>query len=254
MGIYDRDYLRDEPAGGFYRGPRAAGWRGGVGSVRMWSITTWLIVINCVVFVLDLVITAQVGVVDPFGNVGSMTIHPLKQLGEFSVTMAIFHLQLWRLITFQFLHSGAEHILFNMIGLYFFGPMIEDYLGSKRYLAFYLLCGVAGPIFYVALWAMGFLAQGASTPLVGASAGIFGVLIAAAQVAPDSTVLVYGILPMRLRTMAWVLLAIAAYAVFFGGPRSNAGGQAAHLGGAAAGYLLINNQRWLNVFDFRRRP
>jgi membrane associated rhomboid family serine protease len=223
--------------------------------MRMWSITTWLIVINIAVYVVNSLVTVQATVVDPFGNVvGAMAIHPIERLGEFSVATAIFHLQLWRLVTFQFLHVGVEHILFNMIALYFFGPMIESYLGASRYLAFYLLCGVAGPIMYVALWASGLLIHSPAAALVGASAGIFGVLIAGAMVAPDSTVLIYGVLPMRLRTMAWVLLAIAAYAVFSGGPGANAGGQAAHLGGAAAGYLLIRNQRWLNVFDFRRRP
>jgi membrane associated rhomboid family serine protease len=52
--------------------------------------------------------------------------------------------EFWRFISFQFLHANLSHLLFNMIGLYFFGSIVEQYLGSKRYLAFYLLCGVAG--------------------------------------------------------------------------------------------------------------
>jgi membrane associated rhomboid family serine protease len=80
---------------------------------------------------------------------------------------------------------------------------------------------------------------------VGASAGIFGILIAAAQVAPHATVLIYGVIPMKLRTMAWVLLGVAAYMIFTGG--RNAGGEAAHLGGAVVGFLLMQFPRALDV-------
>jgi len=221
------------------------------------------------VFVVNLVLVVPGGTVqeqigqDGFGNavyapVQMPPVHPIQTYGWFSVTTALGHLQLWRLVTFQFLHAGFDHILFNMIALFFFGPLIESYLGSRRYLAFYLLCGVAGPVMYVVLWQVGLLSSGPSTPLVGASAGIFGVLIAGATVAPNSEVLIWGVLPMKLRTFAWVLLAIAAYTVFQHGATgtNNAGGQAAHLGGAAAGYALIRYPRVLDVFDriARRRP
>jgi membrane associated rhomboid family serine protease len=258
MGIYDRDYYRNPPH-------RSAFGR----TVNPWSVNTWLIILNVAVFVANLVLVLpgatvqeQVGQ-DLFGNavyapVAMPPIHPIEVYGWFSVTTALGHLQLWRLVTFQFLHAGFDHILFNMIALFFFGPLIESYLGSRRYLAFYLLCGVAGPIMYILLWQVGLLSGGPSTPLVGASAGIFGVLIAGATVAPNSEVLIWGVLPMKLRTFAWVLLAIAAWTVFQHGATgsNNAGGQAAHLGGAAAGYALIRYPRVLDVFDRigRRRP
>jgi membrane associated rhomboid family serine protease len=233
MGIYDRDYYRNPP-------PRSSFG----GGVNPWSVNTWLIAVNVAVFLLNsvLVQTTLDADGDPVGRV-----QPIYDLGYFSVVTAVLHLQVWRFLTFQFLHANFNHILFNMIALYFFGPMIESYLGSRRYLAFYLLCGVAGPVAYMLLWALHLLHDGPFTPLVGASAGIFGVLIAAATVAPDSTVLVWGIMPIRLRTFAWILLAIAAYTVFSSG--TNAGGQAAHLGGAAAGYFLIRDPRVLLVFD-----
>ncbi len=249
MGIYDRDY---------YRTPSSAS----VGRMRMWSVTTWLIVINVAVFVLDPIIhSAGIGYNFP-GEPGG-PYPPLWGLGHFSLVLAIGHFEIWRFITFQFLHAGLGHLVFNMIALYFFGPMIESYLGSRRYLAFYLLCGIGGPIAYVLLWVGQFLIASPWTPLVGASAGIFGILIAAARIAPDTTVLLYGMFPIRLKTLAWGLLAIAAYTVFaYGGnpagARSNAGGEAAHLGGAAVGLLLIRNPQWLRIFDFnwghKRRP
>jgi membrane associated rhomboid family serine protease len=123
--------------------------------------------------------------------------------------------------------------------------MIENYLGSRRYLAFYLLCGIGGALSYLVLWGLHILIDNPWNQLIGASAGIYGILIAAAQVAPDTTVLIYGVIPMRLRAMAWIVLGLAVYTVLTSGP--NAGGEAAHLGGAVWGFLLIRNQHWLNI-------
>lgn len=249
MGFADRDYNRVD-AGGYGRAAMARD----VGRVRMFSVNTWLIIICVAVYILDQMIRPQLlidghPVVDVFGRPERISL--LKSWGYFSVDRAIGHLQLWRFITFQFLHAdNITHLLFNMVGLFFFGPMVEEYLGSRRYLIFYLLCGVAGAVTYVLLWLTHILIGNAGVQLVGASAGIFGVLIAASQIAPDAMVLIYGIIPMRLRIMALVLLAVAAYTVIFQG--NNAGGEAAHLGGAALGFLLIKQPRILDVLTFKR--
>src|SRR5580704_14379715 len=97
MGFADRDYYRSAPR------------RSEFGHVSTWSVTTWLIVINVAVFFLD----AMVGrIVD--------SPHPLTDWGDFSIDRAIRHFQIWRFITFQFLHAGIGHIFFNMLGLYIF--------------------------------------------------------------------------------------------------------------------------------------
>jgi membrane associated rhomboid family serine protease len=226
MGIYDRDYYR-KPAGNAM-----------FGSMRVWSVNTWLIAVNVAVFILQSV----------FGDA-------FTSLGWFSVDTAIYHLQIWRLITMQFLHAGVPHIAYNMIALFFMGPLVENVLGSRRYLAFYLLCGVTSALSYVLLWRMGMFGDPAEhiiDPLVGASGGIFGVLIAAAMIAPDVTVMLDFFIPMKLRTFAWILLAIAVVTVIRNG--ENAGGQAAHLGGAAAGFALIKNPQLLNWANYRRGP
>jgi membrane associated rhomboid family serine protease len=244
MGIYDRDYWQAPPQQTRF------------GSVQMWSVNTWIIAINIAVFLLDSVLDhAGLGynVQYIYGNyVFRDHFAPLNYWGHFSAYTAIENLQLWRFITFQFLHANLQHILFNMFALYFFGPIIENFLGSRRYLFFYLICGTAGGVSYLILLMLHILVSAPWVPLVGASAGIFGVLMAAAQIAPDATVLIYGIIPMRLRMMAWLLLAVAVYTTFTGG--ANAGGEAAHLGGAAAGFWLIRSPKILNLLDFRRRP
>jgi membrane associated rhomboid family serine protease len=239
MGIYDRDYYRAAPAPSF-------------GAMPLMTVTMWLIVINFAVALIDSILVRWLGryyvVQLPWG---SIPFAPLNFWGHFSVAYAIWAGQVWRFITFQFLHAGLGHLLVNMLMLYFFGPLVEAYLGRRRFLAFYLICGIAGPVGYMVLWAasatgMTNLIQTAYVPLVGASAGLFGILIAAAHIAPDATVLIYGIFPMKLRAMAWVMLLIAVYTVFTSG--HNAGGEAAHLGGAVIGWLLIRNVQWLNVF------
>ena len=163
---------------------------------------------------------------------------PLTYWGHFSEVMAIYNMQFWRFITFQFLHVNFDHLLFNMITLYFFGPAVERYLTSRQFLPFYLLCGMGGAGMYFLLLLFGWQISSPWVPLVGASAGIFGVLVAATQIAPDAVGLVFlGLIPIRLRLLTWLFVAYAVFQVLFRG--TNAGGEAAHLGGAIVGYVLI---------------
>ena len=198
--------------------------------------------------------------------------HLLESFLHFSTARALIYFpstggiqgfEFWRFFGFQFLHSHANlwHLLFNMLALFFFGPMVERYLGSKRYVAFYLLCGMFGALMYMLLNLGGHLASeiagkpvsvpgllfnDPTMPLVGASAGVFGVLMAGAYMAPNATVLLFFFLPMRLRTLAYLLVAIAFITVLTSG--SNAGGEAAHLGGALAGFYFIRHPHHLHGF------
>jgi membrane associated rhomboid family serine protease len=228
MGFYDRDY---------YRQPTRTAGR--FNAMRFWSITTWLLVINIAIFVLDGILARAFGYL------------PLATWGHFSAGTALLNGQAWRFLSFQFLHANLMHLFFNMLALYFFGPMVENYWGWRRFIAFYLLCGIAGPIAYMGFWMTGVLPMTPWVPMVGASAGIFGILIAAARIAPDTTVmLLFPPIPMKLKVLAWIFIGIAAWTVFSQG--RNAGGEAAHLGGAAAGFLLMQYP-WLLNFAARRR-
>ncbi len=198
------------------------------------------------------------------GTVVYKRMPPLERWLHFSTTLAVRKVEVWRLIGFQFLHASSWHLFFNMVALFFFGPMVEHYLGAKRYLAFYLLCGICGALLYLALNLLGYIialyTQGPVAipwllfnspyqPLVGASAGIFGVLMAGAYLAPNDMVALFFVLPMRLVTLAYGLVILAVVTVAFGGP--NAGGEAGHLGGAAAGFYFIRHPHHLHgFFDF----
>lgn len=193
---------------------------------------------------------------------GLAPMHPIARWLHFSTQKGFLEVQFWRLVGFQFLHAHGTifHILFNMLGLYFFGPMVEQYLGSKRYLAYYLLCGICGALAYTALnlaghvfgAVPGLLPNSLLTPLVGASAGVFGVIMAGAFLAPRATVLFMFVIPMPLRVLAYGLVAVACLTLVTGG--DNAGGEAGHLGGALAGWYFIRHPRHLHdFFDFLGR-
>lgn len=226
--------------------------------MHMWSVTTWLLVINIAMYVLNNVLMPARQVVDrATGQVVGFLPGFWESIGAFTVADAISRLQVWRFISFQFLHANLGHILFNMFALYMFGTLIEQYLGRRRFLAFYLISGIGGAVMYVILRTLGFFGPGPETahvPLVGASAGIFGLLVAAAAIAPNATVLIYGAIPMKLKTLAYVLLGIAVFTIF--GRGNNSGGEAAHLGGAVVGFFLIRKPELLNLFEvgIERRP
>lgn len=237
--------------------PRVVQKLSGPGSQRLGAREVWLG---------DRVVAQQTLRLDPV----------LDAWGSFSTAQAVvWHdpllgwtgLQVWRFITFQFLHANLNHIVFNMLALFFFGGMVEYYLGRKRFLAFYLLCGTCGALMYLLLNGLGLagvavfgpkfsvpglLISDPNLPLVGASAGVMGVVMAGAFLAPTAEVLFFFVIPMKLRTLAYGLVCFAVLAVFFG--FSNAGGEAAHIGGALAGFYFIRNPHHLHgMFDFMGR-
>ncbi|MEQ9459375.1 MAG: rhomboid family intramembrane serine protease [Phycisphaeraceae bacterium] len=231
MSFENRDYYRDRSGGGF-----GGGRFGGA------SVVKWLIIINAVIFLWDNIMMGS--------RRGSAL--GLLPYGYFSVDEGIYGLQVWRLFTYQFLHADFFHILFNMIGLFFFGPLLERTLGSRRFLAFYLLCGVSGAVVASLLGAIpGLIMMPPSAILIGASGSLFGILAACAVLFPNLRVmLLIPPVPMTMRTMALVFMGIAALSVLAGS--RNDGGEAAHLGGALLGFLLIRNIGLLNFAEGSR--
>lgn len=181
---------------------------------------------------------------------------PLTAYGHFSTSRGFANLEVWRLVTFQFLHANFLHLAFNMLGLWIFGGMVEQFLGRRKYLAFYLVCGVFGGLSYLLLNFLGSIAglslpgvliNDPRTPLVGASAGVFGVIMAAAHIAPKTMVmLLFPPIPMQLRWLAYGYVGIALINLLAGG--ANAGGDAAHVGGALAGAFFIRRSHLLRDF------
>ncbi|GAA5484792.1 rhomboid family intramembrane serine protease [Haloferula sargassicola] len=207
-------------------------------------VTKALLIANVVVFLLDFVFRSERGLlVDGIAMTG-----PFEQYGAFNVSQAFLHGQLWRLVTFQFLHFSLGHIFFNMIGVYVFAPWVERWWGSKSFAAYYLLCGAAGAVFFSLLMSIGLLpnANSVQSNLVGASAGVFGLLFAVYRIAPGARVaLLIPPVTLTMRQLALVFAGLAMLTILGGliFPNAswfaNSGGEAGHLGGALMGLLLM---------------
>lgn len=204
-------------------------------------VVRWLIGLNLIVYGIDAGLTMIFK--DPasgttFGEVGMLT-----WFGSFKVVEGINQLQLWRLVTYQFLHGGLIHLGMNMMALFVFGPMVEKWWGGRRFLAFYVLCGACGA------WLMALFAffpnvvNAEKAWLVGASGSIFGVLVAAAMLYPkDEVKLMIPPMWVTIRKLAVVFIGLSIAAMFADvvfEKDFNFGGNAAHLGGALFGYLLV---------------
>ena len=173
----------------------------------------------------------------------AMKYPPILYFGAFTIETGLHEFRLWEFFTFQFLHGGFLHILFNSFGLFFFGPWMERHLGSRRFIIYYLLCGAAGAGFYTLLSYLGVIPLNIIQPLVGASAGIYGIFIGVAIIAPNLRVqLIFPPIPMSMRTLAIVLMVIATGVIILN--LGNAGGEAGHLGGAILGFLMMRFLPW----------
>lgn len=239
---------------------------------RRMSVTTALILSNVLIFLLGSFFSTPAIFGIPYP--GAPEHEPVTFVrGAYSWFNCFMEGELWRLITYQFLHAGLPHLIFNMWALFFFGPLVENAMGSGRYLAFYLSCGVAGALFSSLLAALGFFDTATPpeldiflrhlahytgheslqlwqlTSMVGASAAIYGVLVAVAFLYPGMRIrLVIPPVEMTMRTFALVVLGLAVLTVTLNA--HNAGGEAGHLGGIILAAIIMSVWRFLYI---RRR-
>jgi len=145
----------------------------------------------------------------------------------------------WTIVTYMFLHGGVWHLVFNMLGLYFLGPQVENRLGSRGFLGLYFAAGIVAALAMI---------TSPHARVVGASGAVFGVLFAFARFWPRARLLIWGIFPMEAR---WFVLLLAAASVYMG-YTGRQGGVAhfAHLGGFLGGYLFL---KWLELRSPARR-
>lgn len=151
-------------------------------------------------------------------------------------------LMLWQFFTYMFIHGGLWHLLVNMLMLWFFGTLIEGVWGKKRFLIFYFFTGIGAGLCSF------FTAPNSLIPVVGASGAVFGILVASAVMFPDTEVLFFFFLPMKMRHAVLVFAGIN----LLGALTSTGGGIAyfAHLGGGAFGYLYMRNYKIREILNF----
>lgn len=231
MGLYDRDYTQANYRSQFQGAPQMR-----FVSAGLTPIVKWLLIVNTAVFLVGFLMPpAEYFFLEWF------SVYPAG-VGR--------SLQLWRLITYQFLHGDPWHLFVNMLALFFFGPMLERFWGSRKFLVFYLLCGMTGGIVYPLLVLAGWLR---AAYLVGASGSIFGMLAAGAILFPNLTVYVWGIFPLRLVTLAIIFAAIGIVTLLRPDRFANAGGEAAHLAGMLTGAVYVLSESWRAKLKLRLR-
>jgi membrane associated rhomboid family serine protease len=140
----------------------------------------------------------------------------------------------WTVFTYMFLHAGLTHLLFNMIGLFFFGPRLEVRLGARDFLWLYFLGGFGGAVFSF------FFAP--SSAVVGASAAVYAILLGFAMYWPQERIYIWAILPVPAWALATFLVVLTLYSGVSGSASRTA--HFAHLGGLAFGFGYLKWRDW----------
>ena len=174
-----------------------------------------------------------------------LTLFPPAVVGLDQVWYPAMPFRPWTLFTYMFLHGGFLHLLLNMVGLFFFGPRLEARLGARGFLGLYFLSGLGGAAFSF-LFSYG-------SPVVGASAAVYGIVIGFAMYWPRELIYIYGIVPVQAR---WLAVFVVAFSLYSGVSQAADGtAHFAHLGGLAVGaaYLRLRDRhRGKDLRDFKR--
>lgn len=182
-------------------------------SQRIPPIVLNLIIINVIVFVAQLALDSTIGLTN------ILALYPINS-GLFKP---------YQLVTHMFAHGGFLHILFNMYALWLFGSVLERIWGPKKFLIFYLICGLAAGL------TQAFLVSNA--PAIGASGAIMGLLAAFAYTFPNTEFFILPFpFPIKAKYMAAIFAAFDLFGGFSGGDNI---AHFAHLGGLVMGLILV---------------
>jgi len=151
----------------------------------------------------------------------------------------------WQVLTYAFLHGDFNHLFFNMLGLWMFGSELEHVWGQKRFLQFYTASVIAAAVTHLIVMP---LLQSAA-PMIGASGGVFGLLLAFAMLFPNRTILLFFVIPMKAK---WLVALYGVLELYQGVYVMNSGiAHFAHLGGMLGGFLML--RYWRGQAPFGRR-
>ncbi|MBK9255329.1 MAG: rhomboid family intramembrane serine protease [Saprospiraceae bacterium] len=198
--------------------------------IRVTEVVKNLLIINIIVFFAVRYLIPIPGF-EKFFVLVHPSIQYIDSLGE------IVKFEPVQIITHMFMHGNEQHLLFNMLGLFFLGPMVELSLGPNRFLILYILSGLVASV------AQLLVTQGA---IVGASGAVYGVLAAFATMFPNmKLMLLFPPIPIKAKFLAVGLIAIGLFSGVSGS--SDGIGHFAHIGGAVAGFLLIHFWKMANL-------
>ena len=173
-----------------------------------------LLIINVIVFLLQLVL-------ERMGMYGITNMLALNAIGT-----GRFHL--WQPLTYMFMHGGWDHLFFNMFALWMFGTTMENYWGTRRFVVYYLICGIGAGLINLLVPGWGIT--------VGASGAIYGLLLAFGMTFPNEYIYLYFLMPIKAK---WFVIGYAVIEVLEGFFSTGNVAHFAHLGGMLVGLILI---------------
>ena len=184
-----------------------------------------LLIANAVVFIIALLgrgIEVNLG-----AGYGSLT----DYINYYGAFMPRVPLELWRYVTYMFIHFDFMHFFFNMLMLWMFGSEVAEWMGTRHFVAMYFFCGI-----FAALFSFGMCLLGLSNyPIIGASGALMGIFVAYYKFFPERMLLMFFIIPMKIKHAIWVMIALD---ILF----ANSGDMIAHfahLGGVVAGFIYM---------------
>jgi membrane associated rhomboid family serine protease len=145
--------------------------------------------------------------------------------------LAFNHLFIWQFVTYMFLHGGLSHIFFNMFALWMFGVELERTWGTREFLKYYFLTGIAAGL------STALFSWGSIIPTIGASGAVYGILAAYALFFPDRYVYMYFLFPIKMKYLALILGALEFFSAYNQAQTGIA--HAAHLGGMIVGFFYL---------------
>ncbi|XOV92847.1 MAG: rhomboid family intramembrane serine protease [Bacteroidota bacterium] len=192
-----------------------------------------IIIINVIVFVVLLVLKVLL-VVTEQGAIYEVIRSKLMLPASIPYLLT----QPWTIVTYFFSHEGFLHIIFNMLFFFWFGRIIQEFLGQNKVIALYVLGGLVGGLFYILIYNLipFYHDRVDGSLMLGASAGVYAIVVGAATFMPNYTFFLLFLGPVKIKYIA-IFYVLLSFSQSIG---SNAGGELAHLAGAGIGFLYIN--------------
>lgn len=142
--------------------------------------------------------------------------------------------QVWRFLTYNFVHVSFMHFLFNMMMLWMFGDEVAEFMGARKFVGLYIFSGIFAGVFSIPFYLFGSLSPYAM--IIGASGALMGVFVAYYKFFPERTLLLFFIIPLKMKYAIWVLIALDIMM----SQTNDSIAHFTHLGGVLAGFIFMN--------------
>ena len=141
-------------------------------------------------------------------------------------------LEVWRYVTYMFVHVDFVHFFFNMLMLWMFGSEVAEWMGTRHFVVMYFFCGIFAALFSFFMCLLGLT----NNPIIGASGALMGIFVAYYKFFPERMLLMFFIIPMKIKHAIWVMIFLD---IFFAGSGDMIA-HFAHLGGVVAGFIYMS--------------